>query len=92
MFICLFNQNRNERTRLVRRFRSVAVLVSLFWALGGCPPAQAQNLVKNPSFEEFNDSLNFYLYAYQDSFPGINNWFTPLTHRLGGVLVTELKE
>jgi gliding motility-associated-like protein len=57
----------------------------LLVVLGFFSNIQAQNLVKNPSFEEFNDSLNFYLYAYQDSFPGINNWFTPLTHRLGGV-------
>ena len=47
------------------------------------PKANAQNLVKNPSFEETNNWLNPFLYVYPDSFPGVKDWFTPLNNRAG---------
>lgn len=43
--------------------------------------SKGQNLVKNPSFEDTNDSLSPFLYVYTDSFPTTKEWFTPLNNR-----------
>ncbi len=49
------------------------------------PQLSAQNLVKNPSFEETNNWIDFRLHNYVDSFPGVKNWFTPINNRDGEV-------
>ena len=49
------------------------------------PQLRAQNLVKNPSFEETNNRIDPFLYVYLDSFPGVKDWFDPLNNRDGEV-------
>jgi gliding motility-associated-like protein len=61
-------------------------LLFLFSLLFFGPKAKAQNLVKNPSFEETNNWREQDLRSYPDSFPGVKDWFTPLNDNVGYVL------
>lgn len=45
--------------------------------------SNGQNLVKNPSFEAITDHRLPFLYVYTDSFPSVQDWFTPLNNRAG---------